>query len=113
MKSQTNEKRWMGEFLAGRRLDPTEPGCSIWVIDIHAIDKQHVEVDVGFSAPPKRWIRLPRLRMWLPSRGIYRGIPEPPPGQIYDRVTIIYSDPADLAARFHAIWSIHSLILDH
>lgn len=36
----------LGEFLAGRRLDPTEPGCSIGMIDIDAIKEQHVKVDV-------------------------------------------------------------------
>jgi hypothetical protein len=34
------------EFLAARRLDPTEPGSSIEVIDVHTILKQHVKVDV-------------------------------------------------------------------
>jgi len=36
----------LGELLAERRPDPTEPGCYIWVIDIHAIEKQHVKVKV-------------------------------------------------------------------
>lgn len=36
----------LGEFLAGRRLDPTEPGCSIGMIGIHAIEEQHVKVGI-------------------------------------------------------------------
>jgi hypothetical protein len=38
--------RQLGEFLAGRCLDPTKPGGSIEVIHIHAIEEKHVKVDV-------------------------------------------------------------------
>lgn len=38
-----NGMNQLGEFLAGRCLDPTEPGCSIAIIGIHAIEEQHVK----------------------------------------------------------------------
>jgi len=36
----------LGEFSAARRLHPTEPGGYIGLINIHAIEEQHVKVDV-------------------------------------------------------------------
>lgn len=38
--------RQLGELLTGRRLHPLEPGTSIGIVDIHAIQEQHVKVDV-------------------------------------------------------------------
>ncbi|VAW80484.1 hypothetical protein MNBD_GAMMA13-911 [hydrothermal vent metagenome] len=38
--------RQPGEFGAGQRLDPTEPGCSIRLTDIHPIKEQPVKVYV-------------------------------------------------------------------
>ena len=38
--------RQLGEFGAGRRPDPEEPGCSIGTLNVHAIEEQHVKVNV-------------------------------------------------------------------
>lgn len=41
-----DDVRLLGEFLAGWRLDSTEPGCSIGSINIHPIKEQHVAMDI-------------------------------------------------------------------
>ena len=38
--------RQLGQFGAGRRLDPAETSCSIGTLNLHAIEEQHVKVNV-------------------------------------------------------------------
>ena len=38
--------RQPGDFSAARRLHPTEPGCSIGMIKIYAVEEQHVKMDI-------------------------------------------------------------------
>lgn len=45
--------RQLGKFGAARRVHPTEPGGSMASIDIHAIEEQHVEMDIQIEHRPE------------------------------------------------------------
>ncbi len=54
------------EFVGGRRLDPVKPDRSVRVLDIHPIEEQHVEMDIGVERRASRG--LDRRSRERPSR---------------------------------------------
>ena len=51
-----------GEFVTGRRFHPLKPlKRPVPALDIHTVQKKHVEVDVEIQRTPKHWISVTAL----------------------------------------------------